>query len=268
MGLISELRTKAIDEGYNGSYIDAKVCQDIILMAISKSSFRRRITVKGGVVMRSITNDTRRATQDIDLDFIKYSISEKAIEEFVETINCIDEVAITRVGEIKQLHQQDYDGKRIYIEIKDDEGTKVISKLDLGVHKYLDIKQEEYCFDVGIDDEGVNLLINSFAQMFTEKLKSLLRFGTFSTRYKDVFDLYYLKDKLSRKELMNCFKTFIYDDERIKENSISDISERLNELLKDKVYIDSLNTSKSNWLGLESEKVLKDIIQFLSDMKK
>ena len=104
--------------------------------------------------------------------------------------------------------------------------------------------------------------------MFTEKLKSLLRFGTFSTRYKDVFDLYYLKDKLSRKELMNCFKTFIYDDERIKENSISDISERLNELLKDKVYIDSLNTSKSNWLGLESEKVLKDIIQFLSDMKK
>ena len=142
MGLISELRTKAIDEGYNGSYIDAKVCQDIILMAISKSSFRRRITVKGGVVMRSITNDTRRATQDIDLDFIKYSISEKAIEEFVETINCIDEVAITRVGEIKQLHQQDYDGKRIYIEIKDDEGTRVISKLDLGVHKYLDIKQE------------------------------------------------------------------------------------------------------------------------------
>ena len=92
--------------------------------------------------MRSITNDTRRATQDIDLDFIKYSISEKAIEEFVETINCIDEVAITRVGEIKQLHQQDYDGKRIYIEIKDDEGTRVISKLDLGVHKYLDIKQE------------------------------------------------------------------------------------------------------------------------------
>ncbi len=55
----------------------------------------------------------------------------------------------------------------------------------------MEIEQEEYCFDIGFDDEGASLLINTREQMFAEKLRSLLKFGTFSTRYKDVYDMYY-----------------------------------------------------------------------------
>ena len=39
------------------------------------------------------------------------------------------------------------------------------------------------------DDEGASLLINSNQQMLSEKLRSLLKFGTFSTRYKDIYKL-------------------------------------------------------------------------------
>ena len=35
------------------------------------------------------------------------------------------------------------------------------------------------------------LLGNTNEQMVTEKMRSLLRFGARSTRYKDVFDIYY-----------------------------------------------------------------------------
>ena len=42
--------------------------------------------------------------------------------------------------------------------------------------------------------KGASLLINSDEQMLAEKLRSLLKFGSFSTRYKDVYDIYYLKD--------------------------------------------------------------------------
>jgi hypothetical protein len=41
------------------------------------------------------------------------------------------------------------------------------------------IEQEEYCFDIAYDDEGASLLINSNEQMLSEKLWSLLKFGTF-----------------------------------------------------------------------------------------
>lgn len=37
------------------------------------------MTIKGGVVMRSLSGEIRRATQDIDLDFIRYSISEEGL---------------------------------------------------------------------------------------------------------------------------------------------------------------------------------------------
>ena len=51
------------------------------------------------------------------------------------------------------------------------------------------IEQEEYCFDITYDDEGASLLINSNEQMLSEKLRSLLKFGRFSTRFKDIYEL-------------------------------------------------------------------------------
>ena len=77
---IAEMIEKAKTEGYNEANAEAKVCQDIVLMLISKTSMSRNITVKGGVVMRSITGDARRATQDIDLDFIRYPLQDEAIQ--------------------------------------------------------------------------------------------------------------------------------------------------------------------------------------------
>ena len=62
--------------GYSAQLAEARVCQDVVLKAIAESSLSRNVTVKGGVVMRSITGKVRRATRDIDFDFIKYSIDE------------------------------------------------------------------------------------------------------------------------------------------------------------------------------------------------
>lgn len=51
------------------------------------------------------------------------------------------------------------------------------------------MEQEEYCFDITYDDEGASLLINSNEQMLSEKLRPLIKFGTFSTRFKDIYEL-------------------------------------------------------------------------------
>ena len=70
MANLEELATQVKNEGHSEVNAEAKVCQDIVLKAISQSSLSRNVTVKGGVVMRSITGDVRRATQDMDLDFL------------------------------------------------------------------------------------------------------------------------------------------------------------------------------------------------------
>lgn len=151
---LSDMTSDALAKGYEQDDAQARVCQDIVLKAISESSLSRNVTIKGGVVMRSITGNIRRATQDMDIDFIKYSLSDEAIERFIEKLNCLDGIKIKRIGKIEELNQQDYKGKRVYIDISDSLGNHIESKIDLGVHKHLEIEQEEYCFDIGFDNEG------------------------------------------------------------------------------------------------------------------
>jgi len=264
---IAEMIQKAKAEGYNEANAEAKVCQDIVLTLISQTSMNRNITVKGGVVMRSISHDARRATQDIDLDFIRYPLQDEAIRAFINKLNSVGMVSIQMTGAIEELNQQDYHGKRIHIAIRDAEGTLLSSKIDLGVHKHFDIEQEDFCFDVGIDDIGASLLINSKEQMLTEKLRSILKFGAFSTRYKDIFDIYYLLDLSDREKLQHCFTTLIFADPGMRENTMDDIIRRVDSTFKNKRYLDRLKRSEKNWLGLDVADVLSGILTRLQSLR-
>jgi hypothetical protein len=109
--------------GYELDDARARVCQDIVLKVIAESSLSRNVTIKGGVVMRSLTGNIRRATQDMDIDFIRYSLSDESIDGFIKRINCLDGVQIVRKGNIEELKQQDYNGKRVFVDITDEIGN-------------------------------------------------------------------------------------------------------------------------------------------------
>ena len=246
---ISAMIRKEKENGYSEANAQAKVCQDLILKAIAVSKFKRSVTIKGGVVMRSKTKSVRRATQDIDVDFIKYSLSNESVDRFIEDINCLEGISIARIGKIKELKQQDYRGKRIYVRITDSYGFSIENKVDIGVHNRLDIDQEEYCFDIAYDDEGASLLINTCEQMIAEKLRSLLRLGSLSTIYKDIFDIYYLFQHADKERLSQCFSIYIFGDPKMRENNMEDIRRRIDMVFKDKMYLRNLKSHDANWLG-------------------
>lgn len=260
---IQELIENANFAGYRGDNASAKVCQDIVLKALATGPLRRNVTIKGGVVMRSKTNNVRRATQDLDIDFIKYSLADESIDLFVEKLNCLEGITIKRVGKIEELKQQDYRGKRVYVIITDGEGNRVKSKIDLGVHNRFELEQEEYCFDIAYDNEGVSLLINSNEQMFAEKLRSLLRFGPLSTRFKDVYDMYYLKDCVNRVKLLKALDIYIFHDVKMRENCGKDIEKRLKMTFQDKVYKSSLDNSDKRWIDEKIDVIIKELLDFI-----
>jgi hypothetical protein len=74
-------------------------------MALSKGTLNRNVTIKGGVVMRSKTGNVRRATQDLDIDFIRYSLADDAIDIFIDKLNCIEGIRFSRIGRIEELKQ-------------------------------------------------------------------------------------------------------------------------------------------------------------------
>jgi len=267
---IIELRDKYIEEKFTLADANAKVAQDLLLLKISKIKFSNNITIKGGVVMQSLSNDYRRATRDIDLDFIKYSLEDDSIRKFIDRLNTVnDGIKITITEEIEPLNHQDYKGKRVLIELKDSNGNKITTKLDLGVHKDYEIIQEEYWFNFNNLGESAKLLINSKEQIFVEKLKSLMKQDFLSTRYKDIFDFYYLINMtdINKDKLLKYIEIYIFKDKKMKETTVLDIYNKLNSILNNEIFARNLSRLKNNWLEFPAKEVIKNILEFFERLE-
>ena len=142
-------------------------------------------------------------------------------------------------------------------------GNQVKSKIDLGVHNRFELEQEEYCFDIAYDDEGASLLINSDEQMLVEKLRSLLRFGPLSTRFKDVYDMYYLKDFINMTKLKPALDTYIFNDDTMREKQGKDILKRLKFTFSDKIYVQSLDKSDKRWIDDDITMIIEGLLEFV-----
>jgi predicted nucleotidyltransferase component of viral defense system len=267
---LGEVRDAYIKEGL--SYLDAtsRASQDAILSLIAGSPLSHNVTIKGGVVMQRVSGDSRRATQDFDFDFIRYSISDEAIIAFIERLNGQAgglRVAIT--APIEELKHQDYSGKRIYVSITDVDGTRIATKFDIGVHKQLGMEQEEYGFDLGKLDGSVTLLANTKEQIFTEKLKSLLRLGAISTRYKDVFDMFYLaaQGDMDRAVLADDIEALVFDDPTMREKDMAAVFARLDKVFHDQRFVKELGRSRrQNWIEANPKDALSGILDYIAAM--
>lgn len=258
-----------IQKGYEDAYATSKVAQDIILSKIAKSNYRNNITVKGGVVMFNITNDRRRATVDIDIDFIRYSLEDDSILQMFNKLNQLDDgIKIEVNKKIKPLKHQDYHGKRVNIVLKDSFGNQIETKIDIGVHKNLDIKQEEYMFNFEVFNNSMSLLINTKEQIFVEKLSSMLRHGIRTTRYKDIYDFYYLitegnMDKSLVIELINSY--CISNNSRI--NKIDEIADELKRIFNNSTFLENVKNSRYNWIEEDTGIVLDTILDFIKQLE-
>ncbi|MCI8832641.1 MAG: nucleotidyl transferase AbiEii/AbiGii toxin family protein [Clostridia bacterium] len=219
MNDLNECVRQYIKEGYNRNYAISKVCQDIIINRIYNSKYSDKITIKGGVVMFHLTNNIRRATVDIDMDLINMSIAtENIINIFIELskLDSIDgfKLSIDK-NRIEELSHQDYHGKRLTVSITDSHRKTYNVKLDIGVHKYTDIHQDTLLLNTQIIDGNIEFLVNPKEQIFTEKLIPILKFGPLSTRYRDVFDLYWLitEGNLDKDKILHYMKILIFDSD-------------------------------------------------------
>ena len=268
MRSFKEVIVGLLSAGYSEVNVEEKLAQDIVLKALSESGLRANVTVKGGVVMATLTKDIRRTTMDLDIDFIHYSLADESIDALVAKMNCIEGVDITRVGDIQELRHQDYSGKRIFLSLTDQDGYSLQYKLDIGIHTVEEARQQDMDFDLHHIDAGfASLLANSPEQVFVEKLKSLLRLGALSSRGKDVYDLVYLSKLVSTEPLSKMIKAYIYDDPRMRENSIADIIHRLQRTFSDRGFIGTLANRKMNWLQMNPTEATARLLSFIDNFQ-
>ena len=158
-------------EGYANATAMARLAHDVVLKALETCGLRDNVTIKGGVVMSNMTGDIRRATMDMDVDFMRYGLTDENIDEWIGRLNCLEGVSIFRSGEIIELRQQNYRGRRVYLSISDRAGVTVMTKLDIGVHVHDEMPQREMPFQISLDESAALLHANTKEQIFAEKLR-------------------------------------------------------------------------------------------------
>lgn len=265
MNLIIESK-HYIDEGLNEQKASIKVCLDVFLYKLARSRYKENVTIKGGAVMQNISNYLRRFTKDIDFDFIHYSLSEDAIRKFISDLNRKDDdVIIEIVGKINDSKQQDYHGKKIKVVLKDQFGNKINGSFDIGVQSDTSVIQNNLVFYVGKNKQEVTLLANSIEQIFTEKLKSLLKHNIRSTRYKDIYDFYYLinEQPINKKLLKMYINRYIIKDSSIKYSDIYSISEAIRILSNREDFKSNIDESNDRWIDESIDNIIFSICDFI-----
>lgn len=265
MSSLKAIRDRFIAQGLRDVNADARAAQSVLLPLLAQSDLQQRITIKGGVLIQQLSKDLRRATRDIDFDLVRYPIEKSAIVALVEKLDAISDEYSVSVSKITELKHQDYQGKRAVVTITDSDGFSISSKLDIGVHTYAQLEQESLVFELDMVDESVSLLANTPEQIVAEKLKSLLRLGSRSTRTKDLFDIYYLLVDygVSESKLKDAVQVLVFNDESMFENNWDDVQQQLRQTFRNPRFKSRVNEPGQNWLDIDIDVLLAGILDKL-----
>ena len=93
-----------------------------------------------------------------------------------------------------------------------------------------------------------------------------MKFGPLSTRYRDIFDLYWLvtEGKLDKKLISDYMKILIFDTD-IEINNKEDISNIIDLVLSDNMFIQNLSNN-NNWTGQGIAKILETIKKYVAEL--
>lgn len=266
--LIKELVNKYVKQGHSYRNAQNLAAEEIVLNKIAASQLSEHVTLKGGIVMFNLTKSDRRVTQDIDFDFIKYSINDYSIKLFVEKMNSVtDGIEASITGSIEELHQEDYQGVRVHLLLKDLKNSTLRIKLDIGVHTYSAIEQEKIIFSFGSNSKSVSIKVNPCEQVFAEKLLSLSRLGPISTRYKDIYDLYYLiinnlVDVSKTRTILDLF----FKSSKRKPNDAFELVNSVADTLNDANFAKEAKEPASKWIDVDYDILRKTIIGFIQKL--
>ena len=94
----------------------------------------------------------------------------------------------------------------------------------------------------------------------------LFKIGPVSTRFKAVYDMYYLRTRVKKVVMRKLLKTHIFDDAKLRETDTTGILSRLNRIFKDKGFLKGLKDPTFAWLDIPAEDATTAILDFIDSL--
>lgn len=195
MSLKAKIRNYAKNNHIAAQVVLQNYMFERFLMRLSKSEYRDKFVIKGGMLIASIVGLDTRSTMDLDTTLKGLPLTEDKLLQAIKIISEIDlgdEVSFETIS-IAPIRKDDiYGGFCLRIDSLYDNITTPLS-IDISTGDVITPSAILYDFS-GILDESLtyNLWGYNIETIMAEKSETILSRGIFNTRPRDFYDIYIL----------------------------------------------------------------------------
>ncbi len=212
------------------------------LERLSKSAYKDKFILKGGMLIAALVGIDNRATMDMDATIKNYPIDNDSITKAIkETCNIsIDDDVTFTFNSVDAIRDDDaYGGYRVSI-VSEYDTIITPMQIDITTGDVITPKEVLYLFKMIFEEGNIGVWAYNIETVLAEKVETILRRGELNTRPRDFYDVYILTKTQSFDLLV--FKEALKSTAAHRETShiFNDISKRIDE-------IENSETLKKRW---------------------
>ena len=240
---------------------------EALLKRISKSKYKDKFIIKGGLLLSSIFGVNLRSTMDLDTTVKGLPLDRETITKVINEIINIDveDNVKLEIENIKDIREEElYSGFEVNLKAEFD-GLKTNLMIDITIGDVITYKEVEFKYNTLFDNETINIMTYNYETIIAEKFESIISRNIDNTRMKDYYDLYMfvnlkwndINKETLRKAIINTSKAretldyidnankyieLISDDSRLK--ALWNSYQNNYEYAKDIEFVDTINAIK------------------------
>lgn len=189
---------------------------EALLKRISKSKYKDKFIIKGGLLLSSIFGVNLRSTMDLDTTIKGLPLDRKTITKVINEIISIDieDNIKLEIENIKDIREEElYSGFEVNLKAEFD-GLKTNLMIDITTGDVITYKEVEFKYNTIFDNEIINIMTYNYETIIAEKFESIISRNIDNTRMKDYYDLYMfvnlkwndINEETLRKAIINTSK--------------------------------------------------------------
>ena len=165
---------------------------EALLKRISKSKYKNKFVIKGGLLLSSVFGVNLRSTMDLDTTIKGLPLNKSTITKVITEIINIDlkDNITFEIENIKDIREEDlYSGYNVNLKA-DFDGLKINLMIDITTGDVITYKEVEFNYTTLFDNDTINIMTYNYETIIAEKFESIISRNIDNTRMKDYYDLY------------------------------------------------------------------------------
>ena len=165
---------------------------EALLKRISKSKYKDKFIIKGGLLLSSIFGVNLRSTMDLDTTIKGLPLDRETITNVINEIIRIDVEDNVRfdIENIKDIREEElYSGFEVNLKA-DFDGLKTNLMIDITTGDIITYKEVKFKYNTLFDNETINIMTYNYETIIAEKFETIISRNIDNTRMKDYYDLY------------------------------------------------------------------------------